>query len=133
MANRTVHGVMHIAWVTDDAGDYRGQMAVLVKPNGLFGKTYMAAIAPFRHLLVYPPLMREIRSGGQDAARSAREPWRHGHLRMRQARALIESAERLGVSAIAGSAGGDRRQLGRRAGACCHRPSSLAARLSRRR
>jgi hypothetical protein len=60
MANRTVHGVMHIAWVTDDAGDYRGQMAVLVKPNGLFGKTYMAAIAPFRHLLVYPPLMREI-------------------------------------------------------------------------
>jgi Protein of unknown function (DUF2867) len=60
MANRTVHGVMHIAWVPDSAGGYRGQMAVLVKPNGLFGKTYMAAIAPFRHLLVYPPLMREI-------------------------------------------------------------------------
>jgi hypothetical protein len=60
MANRTVHGVMHIGWVSDDAGGYRGQMAVLVKPNGLFGKAYMAAIAPFRHLLVYPPLMREI-------------------------------------------------------------------------
>jgi Protein of unknown function (DUF2867) len=60
MANRTVHGVMHIGWVPDDAGGYRGQMAVLVKPNGLFGRAYMALIAPFRHLIVYPPLMREI-------------------------------------------------------------------------
>jgi hypothetical protein len=60
IANRTVHGVMHIGWVSDDAGGYRGQMAVLVKPNGLLGKAYMAAIAPFRHLIVYPPLMRGI-------------------------------------------------------------------------
>jgi Protein of unknown function (DUF2867) len=60
MANQTVHGVMHIGWVPDDVGGYRGQMAVLVKPNGLFGTAYMAAIAPFRHLIVYPPLMREI-------------------------------------------------------------------------
>jgi hypothetical protein len=35
-------------------------MAVLVKRNGLLGSAYMAAIAPFRHLLVYPPLLREI-------------------------------------------------------------------------
>jgi len=26
--------VMHIGWVADDVGGYRGQMAVLVKPNG---------------------------------------------------------------------------------------------------
>jgi hypothetical protein len=60
MGNRTVHAVMHMSWVPDDAGGYRGQMAVLVKPNGLFGKLYMAGIAPFRHLIVYPPLMRDI-------------------------------------------------------------------------
>jgi hypothetical protein len=35
-------------------------MAVLVKPNGLLGSAYMAAIRPFRHLLVYPPMMRQI-------------------------------------------------------------------------
>jgi hypothetical protein len=58
LANKTMHGVMHIGWVPDDAGGYRGQMAVLVKPNGLFGSAYMAAIRPFRHFLVYPPLMR---------------------------------------------------------------------------
>jgi hypothetical protein len=30
-----------------------------VKPNGRFGQAYMAAIRPFRHLLVYPPMLRE--------------------------------------------------------------------------
>jgi hypothetical protein len=35
-------------------------MAVLVKPNGLLGTAYMAAIAPFRHLIVYPRMLREI-------------------------------------------------------------------------
>lgn len=62
MANRTVHCVMHVGWVPDAdvPGGFRGQMAVLVKPNGLWGRAYMAAIGPFRHLLVYPPLMRGI-------------------------------------------------------------------------
>ena len=60
LANRTMHGVMHVGWVPDGTGGYRGQMAVLVKPNGLFGTTYMAAIRPFRHLIVYPPIMRDI-------------------------------------------------------------------------
>jgi Protein of unknown function (DUF2867) len=60
IANKTVHGVMHLGWVPDGTGDYRGQMAVLVKPNGLHGTVYMAAIKPFRHLIVYPALMREI-------------------------------------------------------------------------
>jgi hypothetical protein len=60
VANKTVHGVMHIGWVPDGTGGYRGQMAVLVKPNGLFGNAYMAAIRPFRHLIVYPPLLREM-------------------------------------------------------------------------
>jgi hypothetical protein len=60
IANRTMHGVMHVGWVSDGAGGYRGQMAVLVKPNGLLGNAYMAAIRPFRHLIVYPPVLREI-------------------------------------------------------------------------
>jgi hypothetical protein len=60
IANRTMHGVMHVGWVPDGAGGYRGQMAVLVKPNGLFGELYMAAIRPFRHRIVYPPMIRRI-------------------------------------------------------------------------
>jgi Protein of unknown function (DUF2867) len=60
IANRTVHGILHLGWVPDAGGGYRGQMAVLVKRNGLLGTAYMAAIAPFRHRLVYPPMIREI-------------------------------------------------------------------------
>jgi hypothetical protein len=60
IANRTMHGVMHLSCVADGTGRYRGQMAVLVKPNGPLGTMYMAAIRPFRHLIVYPAMMRQI-------------------------------------------------------------------------
>jgi hypothetical protein len=60
IANETMHGVMHIGLVPDEGDAYRAQMAVLVRPNGLLGWGYMAAIKPFRHLIVYPALMRQI-------------------------------------------------------------------------
>jgi len=60
IANRTMHGVMHIGWVPDGTGGHRGQMAVLVKPNGLLGTAYMTAIKPFRHLIVYPRMLQQI-------------------------------------------------------------------------
>ncbi len=73
VANRTVHGVLHLGWVPDKTGGYHGQMAVLVKPNGLLGEAYMAAIKPFRHLIVYPQLIKQIelgwRAGAADQAR----------------------------------------------------------------
>lgn len=67
-ANRTMHGVLHLGWVPDGTGGYRGQMAVLVKPNGLLGSGYMAAIRPFRHLIIYPALMRRIERNWQERA-----------------------------------------------------------------
>jgi hypothetical protein len=60
IANRTVHGVLHVGWVPDRNGVYRGQMAVLVKPNGALGRVYLHAIRPFRHLIVYPAMLRRI-------------------------------------------------------------------------
>jgi hypothetical protein len=76
IANRTMHGVMHLSLVADGTGGYRGQMAVLVKPNGLLGAVYMAAIKPFRHLIVYPAAMRQIE---REAARSNRSGVPHTH------------------------------------------------------
>jgi hypothetical protein len=55
-----MHGVLHLGWVPDETGGYRGQMAVLVKPNGPFGTAYMAAIRSFRHRIVYPAAMKQI-------------------------------------------------------------------------
>jgi hypothetical protein len=60
VSNRTVHGVMHLAWVEQGGGRYQGQMAVYVKPRGSFGTAYMALIRPFRHWIVYPALMRQF-------------------------------------------------------------------------
>lgn len=60
LSNRTVHAVMHLAWVEKEAGCYQGQMGVYVKPRGKSGAAYMALIRPFRHRVVYPALMRQI-------------------------------------------------------------------------
>src|SRR4051794_1179101 len=81
IANQTMHGVLHLGWVADEErGGHRGQMAVLVKRNGSLGAAYMAAIAPFRHRIVYPLMLqaleREWQTGGvrqvpvPDAARA---------------------------------------------------------------
>jgi hypothetical protein len=70
-ANQTMHGVMHIGLVPDGSGGCRGQMAVLVKPNGLLGAAYLAAIRPVRHVIVYPPMLRQI--GRSLTARAAQE------------------------------------------------------------
>jgi hypothetical protein len=60
LANKTVHALMHIGWVPDGRGGYHGQMAALVKPNGLLGKAYMGGIKPIRRVAVYPQLIRSI-------------------------------------------------------------------------
>ena len=70
IANRTVHAVIHLGWVPDDSGGYHGQLAVLVKPNGLIGAGYMAAIRPFRNLIVYPRMMRDLGKRWQAGAAS---------------------------------------------------------------
>jgi hypothetical protein len=60
LSNRTVHGVAHLAWADQGGGHYQGQMAVYVKPRGRFGQGYMELIKPFRYLIVYPALMRQL-------------------------------------------------------------------------
>jgi hypothetical protein len=72
LVNRTMHGVLHLGWVTDGAGAYRGQMAVLVRPEGRLGAVYMAAIRPFRHRVVYPGLLRTIERRWREGAAARR-------------------------------------------------------------
>jgi hypothetical protein len=65
IANQTMHGILHLGWVAEGSG-YRGQMAVYVRPNGLLGNAYMAAIKPFRHLVVYPQMLRAMERRWQE-------------------------------------------------------------------
>lgn len=39
---------------------WRAQMAVLVRANGRLGRAHMAFINPFRHLIVYPAMPRNM-------------------------------------------------------------------------
>ncbi|MFI7125187.1 DUF2867 domain-containing protein [Nonomuraea sp. NPDC050153] len=66
LANQTVHTVMHLGWARGANGDHELRMAVLVRPNGRFGRLYLAAIAPFRHLIVYPALTRQWERAWRD-------------------------------------------------------------------
>ena len=57
-----MHAVLQLAWVDRGEGRYRGQMGVYVKTRGLPGEIYMLLIEPFRRVIVYPALMRQIES-----------------------------------------------------------------------
>jgi hypothetical protein len=75
LSNRTVHAVLHLAWIDQGDGRYRGQIGVYVKPRGRFGAGYMALIAPFRHRVVYPALMRQIEyAWNKRISQSGRKP-----------------------------------------------------------
>lgn len=60
IANQTCHALLHFGWVPDGGDRWHVQMAVLVKPNGTFGRAYMAFIKPFRYLIVYPVMLRDL-------------------------------------------------------------------------
>lgn len=60
IVNRTVHALVHLGWVAGEDGVHRAQMTVLVRPNGIGGRAYLALIAPFRYLIVYPRMIRAI-------------------------------------------------------------------------
>jgi hypothetical protein len=72
VANQTMHGILHLGWVPDGSGGYHGQMAVYVRPNGLLGNAYMAAIKPFRYLIVYPQMLNAMERRWRE--RPDREP-----------------------------------------------------------
>jgi hypothetical protein len=57
--NATVHAFLATA-LTDKGEGYRLYWAVYVKPVSGWTKLYMAAIEPFRRVIIYPSIMRRI-------------------------------------------------------------------------
>ncbi|MCH9684389.1 MAG: DUF2867 domain-containing protein [Deltaproteobacteria bacterium] len=72
LSNTTVHAVVQLGWVPQGDGAFRGHLGVYVKPRGRLGRVYMRLIAPFRHYVVYPALMRRIRRSWSQRAHSDR-------------------------------------------------------------
>jgi hypothetical protein len=69
--NRTVHAAALSALV-ETANSYRFYFAVYVRPVGRLTSAYMALIDPFRKLIVYPSLLRSVRSTWDQAFGTAR-------------------------------------------------------------
>jgi hypothetical protein len=54
IANKTIHGLLHLSWVATADGRRSVVLAVYVKSRGWSSRAYLALIRPFRHLVVYP-------------------------------------------------------------------------------
>ena len=61
LINRTVHAAALSALV-ETANSYRFYFAVYVRSVGWLTPLYMAAIDPFRKVIIYPSLLRSVRS-----------------------------------------------------------------------
>ena len=63
--NATVTALLHVS-----LDDRRPRLAVYVRPHGLFGRVYLAAIEPFRRYVVYPSLLRSASASVTALARA---------------------------------------------------------------
>jgi hypothetical protein len=61
LSNNTVHALMHAGWVHKYGNYFMAQLAVYAKPRGNLGEFYMNLIMPFRHTIIYPVLMEEVK------------------------------------------------------------------------
>lgn len=75
LRNATVHAFASLS-IRSTSGGYLAYLGVFVQPVHRFTGLYMAAIAPFRRLLVYPAVIRKMQStwaeryGGEGGAES---------------------------------------------------------------
>jgi Protein of unknown function (DUF2867) len=72
--NATVHAFLASVLRPVAGSGYRLYWAVYVKPVSWFTPIYMAAIEPFRRVIVYPALMRRLRRRWSAVYREATEP-----------------------------------------------------------
>jgi len=61
LVNRTVHAAA-VSTLVEEANNYRFYFAVYVRSVSPLTTFYMAAIDPFRKLIVYPSLLRSVRA-----------------------------------------------------------------------
>jgi len=75
LRNATVHAFASLS-IRQTSGGYLAYLGVFVKPVHRFTRLYMAAIAPFRRMVVYPAIIRKVqrawaeRYGGESSVAS---------------------------------------------------------------
>ncbi len=66
LSNDTVHALIHLGWIKKKNKYYTATLAIYVKPRGFLGKVYLKLIEPFRHQIVYPAMMKSIKTQWQE-------------------------------------------------------------------
>ena len=61
LRNATVHAFVSLS-IRPTPGGYLAYVGVFVRPVHRFTRLYMAMIAPFRRLVVYPAIIRKMQS-----------------------------------------------------------------------
>lgn len=66
LSNDTVHALIHVGWINKNDSYYTATLAIYVIPRGIYGKIYLKLIEPFRHYIVYPAMMKAIKTQWQE-------------------------------------------------------------------
>jgi hypothetical protein len=66
LSNDTVHALMHVGWIKKKENYYTATLAIYIKPRGIYGRTYLKLIEPFRHHIVYPAMMKVMKAQWQE-------------------------------------------------------------------
>ena len=72
LKNKTVHGALAVALIEGEMS-YRLYLGVFVRSVSRFTPYYMAVIAPFRHWIIYPSLLRGFRERWNETLGPGRE------------------------------------------------------------
>jgi len=65
-SNDTFHILLHLGLISDP-GQHWASLAVHVKSRGMLSGIYLLLITPFRHLIVYPGLVRSVERSWREA------------------------------------------------------------------
>jgi hypothetical protein len=71
LRNATVHAFLSLS-IQPTAGGYVAYLGVFVRPVHRLTRLYMGAIRPFRHLVVYPAMIRTMQRAWVDRYRAER-------------------------------------------------------------
>ncbi len=60
ISNRTIDGLLHLAWVDGAPGRKDVELTIWVRPVSWISRPYLAVIKPFRYRIIYPAWIRTI-------------------------------------------------------------------------
>ena len=78
LSNNTTHALLHTGWIKKNNKNYTATLAIYVKPRGSLGRVYLKLIEPFRRFIVYPTMMKILKTTWHQHIAAKREHLKKG-------------------------------------------------------